>query len=116
MPTEEELREALEKIAVSDVLLSTMTTTLSLGFQRVSSESRELPQAKLAIEALRALEPVLREGGVDDAVVRDLEQARANLQLAYAKAVAETEASAEEKRPEKQSPDEKPAAEPSAQQ
>jgi hypothetical protein len=89
MPTEEELREALEKIAVSDVLLSTLTTTLSLGFQRVSSESRDLPQAKLAIEALRALEPVLREGGVNDAVVRDLEQARANLQLAYAKAVTE---------------------------
>jgi hypothetical protein len=32
---------------------------------------------------------VLREGGVDEALVRDLEQARANLQLAYAKAVAE---------------------------
>ena len=39
----------------------------------------------------RALEPVLREGGVDEAVVRDLEQARANLQLAYAKAVSEDE-------------------------
>jgi hypothetical protein len=36
---------------------------------------------------------VLREGGVDDAIVRDLEQARANLQLAYAKAVTETEPS-----------------------
>jgi hypothetical protein len=88
MPSEEELREALEKIAVSDVLLSALTTTLSLGFQRVSSESRDLAQAKLAIEALRALEPVLREGGVEEGVVRDLEQARANLQLAYAKAVA----------------------------
>ena len=43
----------------------------------------------MAIEALRALEPVLRESGVDEAVVRDLEQARANLQLAYAKAVEE---------------------------
>ena len=31
---------------------------------------------------------MLREGGVDEAVVRDLEQARANLQLAYARAVA----------------------------
>jgi hypothetical protein len=44
---------------------------------------------RLAIDALRALEPVLREGGVDESVVRDLEQARANLQLAYAKAVDE---------------------------
>ena len=52
----------------------------------MSPEARDLPQARLAIEALRALEPVLKEGGVDEAVVRDLEQARLNLQLAYAKA------------------------------
>ena len=39
---------------------------------------------KLAIEALRALDPVLRDAGMDEAIVRDLEQARANLQLAYA--------------------------------
>ena len=90
--SEEELREALEKIAVADVLLGALTTTLSLGFQRVSPEARDLPQARLAIEALRALEPVLREGGVDETVVRDLEQARMNLQLAYAKAVHEEHA------------------------
>jgi hypothetical protein len=35
---------------------------------------------------------VLREGGVDEALVRDLEQARLNLQLAYAKAVEEESA------------------------
>ena len=44
---------------------------------------------RLAIESLRALEPVLRGGGVDETVLRDLEQARTNLQLAYAKAVSE---------------------------
>ena len=44
-------------------------------------------QVRLAIESLRALDPVLRDAGVDDAIVRDLEQARANLQLAYAAAV-----------------------------
>jgi hypothetical protein len=32
---------------------------------------------------------VLRDGGVDETIVRDLEQARTNLQLAYAKAVAD---------------------------
>jgi hypothetical protein len=89
LPSEEELREALHKIAVSDVLLSALTTMLSLGYQRVATEGRDLSQVRLTIEALRALEPVLREGGVDEAVVRDLEQARANLQLAYANAVAE---------------------------
>ena len=88
-PTEDELREALDRVGVADVLLQALSATASLGFRRVSVEARDLGQARLAIEALRALEPVLREGGVDDAVVRDLEQARANLQLAYAAAVAE---------------------------
>ena len=91
-PTEEELREALDRVSVADVLLQALTATASLGFRRVSPEARDLAQARLAIETLRALEPVLREGGVDEAVVRDLEQARANLQLAYAKAVAESAA------------------------
>ena len=89
LPTDEELREALDRVGVADVLLQALTATASLGFRRVSPEGRDLGQARLAIEALRALEPVLKEGGVDDAVVRDLEQARANLQLAYAKAVEE---------------------------
>jgi hypothetical protein len=92
LPSEEELREALDKIGVADILLSALSTTASIGFRRVSPEARDLGQARLAIEALRALEPVLREGGADEAVVRDLEQARANLQLAYASAVAEAEA------------------------
>jgi hypothetical protein len=92
-PSEEELREALDRVGVADVLLQALTATASLGFRRVSPDARDLGQARLAIEALRALEPVLRKSGVDDAVVRDLEQARANLQLAYAKAVAEQSAS-----------------------
>lgn len=92
LPGEDELREALDRVGVSDVLLNALSATASLGFRRVSAEARDLPQARLAIEALRALEPVLREGGVDDALVRDLEQARMNLQLAYAKAVQESPA------------------------
>jgi hypothetical protein len=89
VPTDEELRDALDRVAVGDVLVQSLTAAVSLGFRRVSAEARDLPQARLAIEALRALEPVLREGGVDDALVRDFEQARMNLQLAYAKAVGE---------------------------
>jgi len=89
IPSEEELRKALEQVGVADVLLGALTSVVSLGFHRVSSDARDLPQAKLAIETLRALEPVLREGGVDESVLRDLEQARANLQLAYAKAASE---------------------------
>jgi len=96
IPTEEELREALDRVTVADILVQTLTATTSLGFRRVSPEARDLAQARLAIEALRALEPVLREGGVDEAIVRDLEQARANLQLAYAKAVTEDQSDASE--------------------
>jgi hypothetical protein len=87
LPSEEELQEALDRIGVTDILLNALTATASIGFRRVTAEARDLGQARLAIEAMRALEPVLREGGVEDAVVRDLEQARANLQLAYASAV-----------------------------
>ena len=89
LPSEDELREALDRVGVADIVLNAASAVASIGFRRVSAEALDLDQARLAIETLRALEPVLREGGVDDAIVRDLEQARANLQLAYAKAVAE---------------------------
>ena len=102
LPTEEELREALGKVGVADVLLNALTAAVSLGFHRLTPEARDLGQARLAVEALRALEPVLREGGVDEQVVRDLEQARANLQLAYAKAVSESAAA---QSPESAEPD-----------
>ena len=88
LPTEEELREALDRIGVADILLNALSATASIGFRRVSVDARDLGEVKLAIESLRALEPVLREAGVDEAVVRDLDQARTNLQLAYASAVA----------------------------
>jgi hypothetical protein len=89
LPSEEELVDALSKVGVADVLVNALTASVSLGFHRLSTEARDLPQARLAIEALRALDPVLREAGVDEALVRDLAQARANLQLAYANAVEE---------------------------
>ncbi len=91
LPSEEELRDALDKIGVADILLNALSAAASIGFHRVSPEARDLEQVKLAIEALRALDPVLREAGVDEAIVRDLEQARANLQLAYAAAVADSD-------------------------
>ncbi len=89
LPSEEELREALDKVGVADILLNALAAVASIGFRRVSPEARDLEQVRLAIETLRAIDPVLREGGVDETIVRDLEQARANLQLAYAAAVAE---------------------------
>lgn len=96
LPSEDEIREALGKVTVSDVLVNALSAAVSLGFHRLSEEARDLDQARLAIESLRALDPLLREAGVDEAIVRDLEQARTNLQLAYAKAVSEPESAASE--------------------
>ena len=87
-PSEDEFRAALDAIGVADILVNALSAAASLGFRRVSPEARDLEQVRLAIESLRVLDPVLREGGVDESIVRDLEQARTNLQLAYAAAVA----------------------------
>jgi len=96
LPSEEELRQALDRVGVGDILVNALSAVASIGFRRVSSEARDLQQVKLAIETLRALEPVLREGGVDEAIVRDLEQARTNLQLAYATAISEERSAVDE--------------------
>jgi hypothetical protein len=90
LPSEEELRDALDRVGVEDILMNALSAAASIGFRRLGPDGRDLGQVKLAIEALRALDPVLREGGVDVAVVRDFEQARANLQLAYAAAVSDS--------------------------
>jgi hypothetical protein len=82
------VEEQLRDLKVSDVLLQTIYTTSSLGWHKLSSADRDLEQAKLAIEALRALLPVLADT-MPAEVKRDLEQMVANMQLAYAGAVAE---------------------------
>ena len=92
LPSEDELRQQLEdelrRLKVSDVVVQTIYTLSSLGYRRLTAEDRDLDQARLAIEALRALVPVL-EGAVPEDVIRDFNQVRANMQLAYAKAVAD---------------------------
>jgi hypothetical protein len=85
--TEDELLQALQQLKVSDLLVQTLSTVSSLAFHRLSPEHRDLDQARLAIEALRALVPVLEEA-VPAELFRDLQQVTANLQLAYAEAVA----------------------------
>ena len=80
-----QLEEELKTLRVSDVLVQTLYTVSSLGYRRLSDESRDLDQARLAIEALRALLPVLEEAAGEE-LVRDFKQVTANLQLAYADA------------------------------
>ena len=84
--TEERLAEVLSQLQVSDLLLQTLSTVASLAYHRLSEEHRDLDQVRLAIEALRALLPVV-SGSLPAEVVRDLEQVTANLQLSYAAAV-----------------------------
>jgi hypothetical protein len=83
-----QLEEELKTLKVSDLLVQTLYTVSSLGYRRVSEQDRDLDQARLAIEALRALVPVL-DGSVSDDLVRDFKQVTANLQLAYAEAAKE---------------------------
>jgi hypothetical protein len=84
----QQLEEELKKVKVSDLLVQTLYTVSSLGYSRLGTENRDLEQAKLAIEAMRALIPVLGDA-VPEEVVRDFTQVTANMQLAYAKAVSE---------------------------
>jgi hypothetical protein len=87
----DELQAELAKLKVSDLLLQTLYTVSSLGYHRLSGEAKDLDQARLAIEALKALVPVL-EGSVAEEALRDFRQVLANLQLAYAGATEEPKA------------------------
>jgi len=84
---EDELLEALAQLKVSDLLVQTLSTVSSLAYHRLSEEHRDLQQVRLAIESLRALLPVL-SASLPPELLRDFERVTANLQLAYAGAVA----------------------------
>lgn len=92
-PTPEELLEAVRSMKVSDLLISTAATLAQLGFAKLDESTRDLDQARLAIEGMRSLLDTL-EGEVSDDVLRDFNQVVANLQLAYA-AAAENAAKGE---------------------
>ena len=88
-----ELADQLSKLCGEDVVINTLMTVSSLGYRRLGAtpdtrEDRDLEQARLAIETMRALTPVL-EAFVPAELVRDFNSSVANLQLAYAKAAAE---------------------------
>jgi len=87
-PTEEELRAALEEqmrqLRVEDVVLQTVATLINLSGRRLGltgdPEERDLEQAKLAIEAARALVPMCPEDQMEP-----IKQAMAQVQMAFAK-------------------------------
>ena len=55
-PTEEQLREALKQLRVEDVVFQTVVTLVNLSGRRLTvEEEKDVEQAKLGIEAVRAL-------------------------------------------------------------
>jgi hypothetical protein len=84
-PTPEQLLDAVRSMKVSDLLLSTAATLAQLGFAKLDESTRDLEQARLAIEGMKALLGTL-EGAVPEEVLRDFNQVVANLQVAYAEA------------------------------
>jgi hypothetical protein len=88
-PTDEELRAAMEeqlrRVRVQDVLLQTVATLVNLGGRRLglvpeAKEEQDLEQARLAIEATRALLPLL-----GDEEARAVKDALSQLQVAFAR-------------------------------
>jgi hypothetical protein len=108
-PSEEEIRalEAeLEKLTVDDVLLQTVVTLLNLGARKAGlaeGSTADPPQVKMAIDAARALLPLLEpEHGEQLGPVRD---ALSRLQMLYVqKSGGEQPAPEEPQEPENQGP------------
>jgi hypothetical protein len=80
-----EAEQLIKRLKVSDLLIGTLASLVQIGYAKLGEG--EADEARLAIEALRALLPVLEGAAAEDAI-RDLRQATANLQLAYADYVA----------------------------
>jgi hypothetical protein len=86
----QQLAEELRRLRVEDVVIQSLITISSIGYRRLgltdeTKDDRDLQQAKLAIDTMAALTPVL-ESVVPEELVRDFNQSVASLQLAYAQA------------------------------
>ncbi len=84
-PTPEQLVAELQKAKVEDFVVHSCSLFASLAYGKLSAEARDLGEARLAIDALKALEPLLPEQARGD-----IQSVLANLQIAYAEAAAET--------------------------
>jgi hypothetical protein len=94
-PSEEELRAQLEeeirKVRVEDVVLQSAVSILNLSARRIAKDDeRDLDQAKVGIDAARALVDL-----VNPEAQAQLRQAISELQLLYAKHAGEESADEE---------------------
>jgi hypothetical protein len=88
-----ELAEELRQLKVEDVLVSVLVQISAIGYRRLglteeTKDDRDLGQAKLAIDTMKALTPVLAQV-VPSELVLEFERSVAELQLAYVKAASE---------------------------
>ena len=105
-PTEEELRAAFEEqvkqLRVEDVLLQTVVTLVNLAGRRLTMEEEKDPeQARLGIEAVRALLPLCPEEQA-----AQVKEALSQLQMLYAREAGGEAPAAQP--PQEKPPQEKP--------
>lgn len=79
----EDLVAELRKAKVSDLLVHTCSLFASFGYGKLSPEALDLDQARLAIEALKALAPLL-----DEQPRKEIQHVLADLQLSFARAAS----------------------------
>jgi Domain of unknown function (DUF1844) len=84
----DEMLKTIQEAQVAPLILSTVSTFTSVAFGKL--EAKDLAEAKIAIDAIGALLPVLK-GEIDETILRDFDQALTNLRLSYADAVASAE-------------------------
>ena len=79
MPSEDQIREQLRALRVDDVLLQTVVTLINLSGRKLTIEDeRDVAQAKVGIEAVRALLPFCPEEQAEP-----IREALSQLQMAY---------------------------------
>jgi hypothetical protein len=83
-PSEEELRERIDeqlrKVRVQDLLLESVVSVINLSARRIAKEDeRDLEQARVGIEAVRAL-----VGLLDEEPARQIRDALSQVQMLYA--------------------------------
>jgi len=84
-PSQEELRERIEeqlrKVRVQDLLLDSVISVINLSARRIAKEDeRDLEQARVGIEAVRAV-----VGLLDDEPAKQVRSALSEVQMLYAR-------------------------------
>jgi hypothetical protein len=88
-PSQEELRaqveEQLRKVRVQDLLLDSVVSVINLSARRIAKEDeRDLEQARVGIEAVRAV-----VGLLDDEPAKQVRSALSEVQMLYARQAGE---------------------------